>query len=394
MNNGSDIEKKKTKDIGETTQFAANLNALLAVYKKSAKQLSIESGTKESTISEYRNGKRMPTLDFMLYLKRKYKISIDDFLSRNITPADYESDPESNTKDIEKTERADYEKYVGLFYLYYFDTSNYKGNDQNSPSEAIMYGLLYIYATPSSLDRLKHNAICIMGITNRQDAVDTRIDLEKAIKNSQSKEGEIPDNDTKIENYIEKKYSKQAYYGDFEMNTHHAFISLAHKNKDRALIILHRTPINHNHYNCGIGTINSTEQESFEYNTNEGQGAIGTINSISRGRESMPTIQFIGLSRKETGLSDDELHRMLLLNNATINNSSATDNLVSEIRRIYTEDKGARSDFQRDIAVKGEISNYVRETIEANLFRVGKVSNLDDDTWYHNLKPLFLKNKE
>ena len=364
-----DVVKQVTE---ETKQFAANLCALMAAYNLSGNQLSAESGVIPSTISDYKNGKRMPTLDFMLYLKRTYKISIDDFLSRNITAADYESDPLLNTTDIEKSELADYKKFVGMFYLYYFDTSNYKGNDHNSPSESIMYGILYIYATPSSIDRLKHNAICIMGIKSRQEAVDTRIDLEQAIDNSKNNSDEIPDNDSKIENYIERKYSTQAYYGDFEMSTHHAFISLAHRNKDRALIILHRTPINHNHYNCGIGT----------------------INSISRGRESMPTIQFIGLSRKETSLSEDELHRMLLLNNATINNPTETDELISKIRNIYTEDKNTRSEYQRDIEAKGEIYDYMRKTIETNLFRVGKVSNLDDDTWYHDLKSIFLKNND
>lgn len=367
--NSKDVVKQITD---ETKQFAANLRALMAAYNLSGNRLSAESGVIPSTISDYRNGKMMPTLNFMLYLKRKYKISIDDFFSRNITVADFESDPLLNTKDIEKAELEDYKKFVGVFYLYYFDTSNYKGNDHNSPSESIMYGLLYIYATPTSIDRLKHNAICIMGINNRQDAVDTRIDLEQAIKNCNKNKEDIPDNDSKIENYIEKKYSKQAYYGDFEMNTNHAFISLAHKSKDRALIILHRTSINHNHYNCGIGT----------------------INSISRGRESMPTVQFIGLSRKETTLSEDELHRMLLLNNATMNNSSETDELISKLRNIYTEEKNTRSDYQRDIEAKGEIYDYVRKTIEANLFRVGKVSNLDDDTWYHNLKSIFLKDND
>lgn len=214
-------------------------------------------------------------------------------------------------------------------------------------------------ATPSELDRFSHSVVCITGIEDRENAVQLRSEIEEASKTKD------------IAIYIQDNYPDYAYYGDFDLSPSHAFIYMKHTNKDQALIILHRPHPNKTLYNSGIGT----------------------INSISHGRESMPTIQFIGLSRTNSSLSNEEIHQMLLLDYTSIQDSPNTDSLIKVIKNLYENRDDSISDYQRDIMVKGAISSYVRSVVAANLFRVAKVSNRDDDSWYHQFKTSFADNQ-
>lgn len=351
----SKSENQVNTDI--TEQFASNLSTFMETHDLSGKQLAEDAECAESYISGLKNAKMPPSLYFLLKMKKKYGISIDDFLTKDITPADYDSPPA--TSKLEKEELNDYAKFVGTYYLYYFDTSAYKGHNIDSPAEALRFGLLHIYANDSSIDKLSHSVVCITGIETRGEAISIRSRIEDAVKE---------DKETTVAGFIQSNFADSAYYGDFDMSSHHAFISMRHSNKDLALMILHRTGAKQDHYKSGIGT----------------------INSISRGREAMPTIQFIGLSRENTSLSDEELHQMLLLDHITISDSSETNCLLERIKKLYLSSEDNLTDFQRDVAVKSEISAYVRKVVEWNLFRVAKVSNRDDDSWYHKLKGTFL----
>ena len=221
------------------------------------------------------------------------------------------------------------------------------------------FGILHIYATPSSLEKLNYSVVCITGIQTRERAIEIRQAIDDV-----AREGED------VPSYIQDNYPDFAYYGDFDMSPNHVFITFRHTNKDKAMIILHRPHPNQPKYNSGIGT----------------------INSISRGREAAPAIQFIGLSRENTRLSNEELHQMLLLDHISIKDSPVTEELLTVIKRLYQSNDDSISDFQRDIMVKGAITAYVRKVGEANFFRVAKISNRDDDSWYHKLKDSFITN--
>lgn len=342
-----------------TDQFASNLRAFIEQHEGlTQKKLAEAIDYSPAAVCGFlkKDDPNPPSLPFLLQMKRVYGISIDDFLTKNITPTDYNV-PHSDTKFEEKEKQA-YMRFVGTYLLYYFDTSSYKGYNYDSPSKSLRFGILHIYATPSDLDKFSHSVVCITGIENRDNAITIRNEIDEASR--------LEDD---IVSYIQEHYSDKAYYGDFDLSETHAFISMKHNtNRDQALIILHRPHPNQPLYNSGIGT----------------------INSISHGREAMPTIQFIGLSRNNTSLSDEELHQMLLLDHTTIKDSPITDSLINLIKKEYESKDESISDYQRDIMVKGAISAYVRKVVAANLFRVAKISNKDDDSWYHQLKDTFI----
>lgn len=346
-------DTNKVSDISDV--FTANLETFMKTHGLTGKRLAEELGYSESTISGIRSGEKSPSLNFFLQLKSIYGISIDDFLTKKITPADYDAPPA--TSKLEEEELRDYAKFVGTYFLYYLDTSIYKGYNFDSPSEALRFGIMHVYANDSSIDKLSHSVVCVTGLETRQAAIELRSKIELAARNG-----------TDIVSSIQNDYSDLAYYGDFDMTSRHVFITMRQSNRDQALIILHRTGEKQNHYNSGIGT----------------------INSVSRGRESMPTIQFIGFSRENTRLSDEELHEILLLDHISIIETGEINSLIKRIQKLYLTNEDNLSDFQRDISVKGEISAYVRKVVEWNLFRVAKISNRDDDSWYHKLKGTFL----
>ncbi|MBQ9934374.1 MAG: helix-turn-helix transcriptional regulator [Lachnospiraceae bacterium] len=360
MNNDSCNSNNQVKDETVITETVANnIKELLNQKKITQKIMAKDTGYAESCISDYKNGNKLPPLSFFLALKKCYGISIDDFLIKNLTPADYSLESPSSTVELEELE--DFRRFEGTYYVYYLDTSSYKGRDEKSANDALMYGILHIYGTPSPVSRLDYSCIALLGINDmiKLDELRKEIDFCK--------------NDGKaIENFITENYPDNAYYGDFSMTKKQAFISLSHRSKDKALIILHRPDSNKANYS----------------------GGIGTINSVSRGRESMPVIQFIGLSRNKTSLSPEEIHRMLLLNYPTFKSKKEAEELIATFKKLYVDTNGAYGDlteFQKQMMIKADLEHYVRNSIRNNMFRVGKISNMDDDTWYHGLKEAFLE---
>ncbi len=138
--------KERNKTEGQfvdelTEQVSKNIISLLEEKNITQKTLANETCFAESCISEYKKGDKLPPLSFFLAIKKKYGISIDDFLTRNITPADYSI--ELSTSALELEELEDYHRFEGTYYAYYFDTSNYKGRDYNSAEEALMFGIIH-----------------------------------------------------------------------------------------------------------------------------------------------------------------------------------------------------------------------------------------------------------
>lgn len=331
---------------------SANLITLLEQHKLSQKDLAKITGVAESTLSAIRNGKIMPTIDFLYALKANFNISIDDFISKYLYSSDL-SEPLSS--ELENSERHSYQLYCGTYFVYYFDTSKYKGRDFNTPGEALVYGILHIYENPTSLNQLDYSCLAILGITDRNEVIKLKEEVEK-----------IKDISLLLE-YANIEYASKCYMGKFELSRYHAFLSMSDKSKDKMLAIFHRAPSDKSNYT----------------------GGIGTINSVSKGRESMPVIQFLGMSRKKLALSEEEIHHNLLLSFPSCKVTNEADELIRLFQTLYVtpgEYKEFISDSQKNITIKANLERYIRKSLERNIFRYGKISNRDDDDWYHALK--------
>ena len=346
---------QRSKDLIPTV--ASNLKKLMETQQINQKILSKQTGYSEAAISKYVTEKQFPTIDFLFELKRLYDISIDDFLSKEIS--ENEMVKSIDKSELERAEEILYKKFCGTYFVYYFDTSNYKGRDNNSPSESLVYGILHIYETKTNLDKSDYSCIALLGIKNRQKA--------SSIKTTFESLGSYKDIENFIKNDPDDSLSNKVYYGGFEFSNSHAFITLAHDRKDKALIILHR--------------VNTNKKEYI--------GGIGTINSVSKGREAMPTLQFIAVSRYEISLSDEEIHHNLLLSYPTFKADNEAKELIALFKNLYlstnseTEDL---SELQKQLNIKVNLERYIKKSLESNMFRYGKISNRDDEAWYKLLK--------
>lgn len=334
---------------------SANLKKLLLQHGITQKDLSDRTKTAPATINSYINGKSLPSAEFLVALKNLYDISLDDFLTKTINPEDYLSSVEIATSDADLKQQSIAQKYFGTYYMYYFDTSHYKGRDSNPPEEALRYGILHIYQEKGPVNSREYSCISVIGLDD-QKLTDT---IKKEIEAFDSYEGII--------DFIGTKYSGAMYHGSFDLGEKFVYLSMEHGDRDKALAIFYKIDSN---------------KKLF-------RGGIGTINSVSKGREPMPTIQFLGLSRDKILLSAEEIQNALLLQHPNFKVTNEADELISLIKRFYIDDRSSNTELtelQKVVTVRANMERYITDSLKNNHFRYQKASNRDDDEWYHLLK--------
>lgn len=335
------------------TIIAANLKTLIKDNGITQRELADQIGIAQATLSDYCSGKRVPQATFFVELRKRFGIDINSFLtSTAYTPSNVRQVAEGS---VNSQLRAVYDKYCGTYYTFHLDTSKFRGRDNLSARMSLLYGVLHIYRDPSSFAGLQYNCVAVLGIHKREEADR----LVEAFRSAPS-----PD---VIPAEVGEKLANKAYYGDFEISQEHAFINLRHTGTDRALVILHR----------------------IENNKPAYIGGIATINSISKGRERMPVVQFFGLSRSRLQLSAEEIQHTLLLNHPAIIVEEEVDELLRLLRTLYIGNDDARTTLsheQKRAVLRSTLERIIRKYIERNVFRYAKISEADDDFWYHVIK--------
>lgn len=350
-----------------TAIVTANLKSLIEQNGLTQKELAEKVGFCEAAVCRYFRGNQFPPIDFLFNLKKLYGISIDDFLSRKmIEPVENKEELEIR-RAHELLERKLYRKYCGNYIVYYLDTSNYKGRDSNTPAESLVYGVINIHEVETNLDKPEFESIAFFGIDSREEAEQ----IKKSLDALSSME--------EITKYIHKAKDNDGqnniYTGNFEFGAKHAYISLKHENIDRALIILYRVDTNKPVYN----------------------GGLGVINSGSKGREKMPTAQFMALSRYSLSLSPEEIHHELLLSHPTFKADEEIKNLIAMFKNTYlTSDSSTSlfSDYQKELMLKAYLEDNIKKIITRNMDRYAKASERDDSNWYKLIKKESIKYQE
>lgn len=131
---------------------------------------------------------------------------------------------------------------------------------------------------------------------------------------------------------------------------------MSHANTDKTILIFHRVDSNKPQY----------------------IGGIGTINSVSKGRERMPVVQFMGLSRYPLSMSIEEIHHCLLLNYPTFNAESETAEMIRNFKALCVDSSEAIregfSEYEKAIIVRSTLERFIKKSLERNMFRYGKIS--------------------
>ena len=343
---------------------SSNMLRLLRQTGLTQKEMAKKLGVAPASMTDYCKGRRLPNMEFFVALKEQFGISIDEFVTKDLTPSDTLVPPKTQVFDQQLLET--YKKYCCSQFLYYFDTSKTKGRDIQAPRDSVLYGILYIYENPDSTEVPEFKCAAILGIDDRDEVSRLKSKLDK-IKDP-----------GKILEYISSNYESAAYYGDFTLSQLYGFVSISHANTDKALLIFHRV----------------------DNNKPEIIGGIGTINSVSKGREHVPVVQFIGMSKYPLSMSVEEIHYNLLLDYPSFEaDQEMVDEMITNFKALYADPDGAIckgfSDYEKAIMVKSTLDKYVRTALTRNMFRYGKITGTtDDDQWYHAIKKTSIKNSQ
>lgn len=315
--------------------FSQNLKKLAERY--SQKKIAEDTKVSPASINNYINKDSEPSIYFLMQLKNAYGINIDDFLFKPLS---------TNYKDESLPEG--YERFIGNYMIYHYDTSAYKGRVSNYAKNTLNYGVISIYLDP------------INGLRAQTIFISNRSQAEKMLSEINS----FKNTEELLEFY--ENNGKYKYDGEFSFSNSQLFLSLVNREKnDRSLIILNNPPSIKNYI-----------------------GGMGTVNTVSRGREHMPCIQYILITREILSIPDGEIYNLLSLNEPDINLAIETEELIKLFKTLYGDNELANNltEENKKKLIEESVNNMMGVSLEANVFRFAKISSIDDDKYYRIIK--------
>lgn len=305
--------------------FQKNLKSLATKYTQ--KYIAEKTGFSQSSINNYLTKSSEPSIQFLIALKNAFGISVDDFLF----------------SEIEASAEVSYERFLGNYLVYYYNNNSYKGEVHTNLSNTLNYGVISVVKN----SELSNNVV-VYGVfmKDKPDAVK----ILKQLNSTKSSE-EILKIHRESQNYYKGNISttKQSIYFDL----YNRF------NGDQCYMIFNNPPSNANYI-----------------------GGVGTVNTMARGREHNPCVQFIILSKKLIDRPDGEIYDCLKFDNINVNLDYAIKDMVDLFKRLFAEKNELSSNLnenQKLAILQNKIEYHFNELLEANIFRFAKISNREDD---------------
>ncbi len=320
--------------------FSENLENLIVNNNISQRTLAETLGVSNTAISRYLKKENEPSSSLLLCLKEKFDIDIDDFLTKKV-----EFKNRDIKEDISFSEKYD-EKFIGNYLIYYYNNTFYKGKVDYLAYNTLKYGVLSIFK-------------------NREGNTEVGLNLFKSRTEAENYKTGLDSMDFEE---IETEFSKpETYRGTIEFNFTQIFITFSNEiQNDKALLILNNPPTERNYI-----------------------GGLGTINSVSKGREMAPCVQFVLISKYILKKSEGELYSLLGLKVSDINVKNEAEQLLKLFKNLYLNEDNQSlilEEYQKMNIIENSLENVMRELIDANIFRYAKVSNSEDDDFYRLIK--------
>lgn len=314
------------------SNFQKNLKILANKYTQ--KQIADSTGFSQSSINNYLTKSSEPSIQFLIALKNAYGICIDDFLFA----------------ELEEENQTNYDRFVGNYLVYYYNNNSYKGEVHTNLSNTLNYGVISV-ANSSDLG----NNVFVYGVFMKD-----KTEAIKILKKLNSSNG-----DKEIVSIYHD--AKNYYKGTIATNKQSIYFDLNNKfNGDQCSIILNNPPSNSNYI-----------------------GGVGTVNTMARGREHNPCVQFIILSKKLIDRPDGEIYDCLKFDDINVNLDYAIKDMVDLFKRLFAEKNELSSGLtenQKIAILQNKIEYHFNEILEANIFRFAKISNKEDDVVFKLLR--------
>lgn len=313
------------------SNFQKNLKVLSEKYTQ--KYIAEKTGFSQSSINNYLSKTSEPSIQFLVALKNAFGICIDDFLF----------------SDVNMSDEVSYERFEGNYIVYYYNNNSYKGEVHTNIVNTLNYGVVSIMN-----ERQEGNKVVAYGsfFKSRADAVKL---LEELNDSAPEERKAIHGRD---ENF---------YKGSLYATGQNIFLSLANAfNGDHTFMIFNNPP------------------SKAQY-----LGGAGTVNSVSRGREHNPCVEFIIISRKLIDKPDGEIYECLKFDEYSVNLEFAMKDVIELFKRLYVDENDISSSLtenQKRAIIENKLEYHFNEIIEANVFRFAKISNKEDDKVYKLVK--------
>ena len=231
---------------------------------------------------------------------------------------------------------------MGNYIVYYYDSSIYKGKASNLSKNTLRYGVISVFKQNSEIKVL----------ASLMKSKENTILLKERLEDART-----------VEEIVDIYSGEDAYTGSIESTTTQVFIYIKNtNNNDQGLIILNNPPSNKTYI-----------------------GGLGTVNSVSRGREHMPCVQFMIVSRYVLQIPDGEIYNLLALGMAEVNVKNETEQLYKLFQNL-SENADSLTEYQRLKIFEDSLSSTLLDLIDANMFRFAKVSGMEDDNYYRIIR--------
>ena len=314
------------------SNFQKNLKVLANKYTQ--KHIADCTGFSQSSINNYITKSSEPSIQFLIALKNAFGICIDDFLFA----------------DISAEETVSYDRFVGNYIVYYYNNNSYKGEVHTNLSSTLNYGVISI-VKEHNLDK----NVAVYGTFMKDKTEATRL-LRQLNSYNSGKE--------LIESY---KANNSYYKGDIKTTGQSIFIDLYNAfNGDQCYMIFNNPPSTQNYI-----------------------GGVGTVNTIARGREHNPCVQFIIISKFLIDKPDGEIYQCLKFDDVNVNLDYAVKDLIALFKRLFVEKNeisSALSENQKIAILQNKLEYHFDDILESNIFRFAKISNKEDDMIYKLIK--------
>lgn len=312
--------------------FQENLKILAKKY--SQKKIAEKTGFSQSSINNYLSKVSEPSIQFLVALKDAYGINVDDFLF----------------SQFEEEINVSYDRFLGNYIIYYYNNNSYKGEVHTNLKSTLNYGVISVY----KYRELDKDVKVVASFMKDRVSATKMLKILNATKNAEE---------------IDEIFNKtgNVYTGNISCNEQNIFIELANnENEDQTFIIFNNPP---------------TKSEYF--------GGVGTVNSIARGREHNPCVQFIIMSKKLLDVPDGELYKYLMFDKINVNLDDCVEDIIALFKRLYVQENEISIELtegQKQAIVRNKLEYHFNEIIQANVFRFAKISNKEDDAIYNLIR--------
>ncbi len=314
------------------SKFQDNLKVLSNKYTQ--KYIADRTGFSQSSINNYLTKSSEPSIQFLVALKNAFGICIDDFLF----------------SDIQIKNETSYDRFLGHYIVYYYNNNSYKGEVHTNLSNTLNYGVISIVQE----EELNNNVV-VYGTFLREKS-----EAVKLLKKLNSL------NDTSTCKTLHKELNN-FYTGNIKTTDQSIFIDLNNNIiSDQCYIILNNPP------------------SKSEY-----IGGVATINTVARGREHNPCVEFMILSKKVLDKPDGEIYECLKFDDFNVNLDYAVKDVVELFKRLYLEQNEISTSLmesQKIAILQNKLEYHFNEILDANVFRFAKVSNREDDMVFKLIK--------